>query len=910
MKKIVFFLFSFWIPILFLNAQTVYPDYEDGKIYFKIKITEPINFKIEKNNLVPTSELPFLEKLKDEFGITKVTRPLTFGNDPNLLRYIFVKFDSIEKIDLIIKILSNVDIIEDAGKRPLIKAFWEPNDPYYGTISNLNLKWFLDLIKADSAWNIKRGSSNIKVAVVDNAIWGEHPDLQIPSQLQFNGITGTVGNSAPPLSVFQTCHGYYNCSGYGWSHGTHCAGLVGAVTNNKLGISSIGGGVTLMGARCSETSSRYFDSDAIMAGVTWAAENGAKVISMSYGSDLPSPPEQAMYENCRRLGIVLVAAAGNDSDTAHSYPAAYSSVIAVASVNSDRNISSFSNYGSWVDIAAPGGFDVSGSAWENPTRAMFSSTYSQNSTLANYSEFAGQYYDVMQGTSMACPVAAGLCGLMLSKNPDLTPEQVKQILQSTSQPLREGSLQIGPNTGVINAYAAMQAVAATVPNASFKSDTTKGAPGVDITFTNTTPAIPAAINSCKWYFPGATPDVSTSATPTVKYNTPGIYPVTLVVINANNQKDSLVKENFINIIVPNASPVYLAIDRDTVFIDSYESANGYFNLVSNTNWTVSDTSSWISATSSSGSGNNTITVELNQNPRDQERASTIVASGENNITTSVVVKQKGAFPFLTVNTDSVSILAEGGAVNIVVSSNANWTVTGLVPWLTATYTPDGGNQTLTLTASANNTIISRSVRFNIVTSGGIIKQVYLTQQNIPISLVVNPSTLTIGAVTGAEGEFEISTTEDWSIYEIPIWLTVDSSEGSGNARIRVIAKSNNEKEDGTSREKKLEVIARGVKKEVLVIQQNLDIDLRQKTEETFLIYPNPFKDVIHIENNTSSQIKELSVFDLSGRLLFNKQIFGLPKNISLDMSLFFEGVYSLKIVTTKGNSHYKRLIKQ
>ena len=234
--------------------------------------------------------------------------------------------------------------------------------------------------------------------------------------------------------------------------------MVAAKNNNSVGISSIGGGdgttgsgLTLMGVRAANNNDQlYYCSN----GVAWAVNNGANVVSMSYGGTSSSTSEQRAYQTYYNNGVVLVAAAGNDGDgnNAINYPAGYSSVISVASVDKSGKLSYFSEYGSGrADIAAPGGFYNNGM-----TNNILSTTYcvNQYNRIMGMSGLSGQYYDGMQGTSMACPTVAGLCGLMLSAYPAMTPAQVKNCLQTTATALASGSNAIDGN-GYINAQAAV-----------------------------------------------------------------------------------------------------------------------------------------------------------------------------------------------------------------------------------------------------------------------------------------------------------------------------------------------------------------------------------------------------------------------------------------------------------------------
>ncbi|MBQ7550277.1 MAG: S8 family peptidase [Bacteroidales bacterium] len=463
--KKVLFAFIGILACLSISAQTINPKFIDGHLYFKFVDSYEIDFTVNENTSIDADQLPKFADLFNKYEVTLITRPLYCFNSEKLARIIRLEFNQAEKIEEFIKELELRPEVEYAEKIPLPKKLVTYNDPYYSAsyLNGAPNQWYLNFINAPQAWDLQTGDPSIKIAIVDNAVWGAHEDLNISSSNMCSYANGTasVGNSAPPSSVSQstTCSqsDIYNdgCPSYDWSHGTHCAGLVGAINNNNKGISSIGGGCTLMGIRGANNNGYMYYCD---NGVAWAANNGAKIISMSWGSDESSSSEETLMQEVYENDIILIAAAGNDGDGENPifYPAGYSSVISVASTNSDGKLSYFSQHGPGrADIAAPGGFYIiSGQYASN----ILSTTYCtcQYWRLSGTSSLNGEYYDGMQGTSMACPVTSGLVGLMASAYPDITPDQVKACLISNATPLTSGSNTITNNAGYINAYASVQ----------------------------------------------------------------------------------------------------------------------------------------------------------------------------------------------------------------------------------------------------------------------------------------------------------------------------------------------------------------------------------------------------------------------------------------------------------------------
>ncbi|MFV0365952.1 MAG: S8 family serine peptidase [Mangrovibacterium sp.] len=355
-----------------------------------------------------------------------------------------------------LKALNNVVSVEKVYAMQTLGFEGKPNDPLMD-ISSMETDWHLRQIGFYEVYGKYQGNPDIKVSVVDNAVWGEHPDLQIAPENQYYALVDAVGNSSPPYNIdpIDPCESAMICESSTWSHGTHCAGLVAAITDNGIGISSFASGVTLMGVRAGDDKGSQIPR--AFEGILWSIDNGAKVISCSFGNKTESEVETEIINEALAQGIVIVAAAGNDASATPQYPAAIDGVISVGSVDSNNMRSVFSNYGGWVHVAAPGGYNYS-----KLTRAetILSTTFSVSQVyrIDGFSALDGLYYDGKSGTSMATPLVASVVSLMLSYNPDLTPAEIMTILQETSTPVYGWDMD--PEGGVINAAAAMKKVEA------------------------------------------------------------------------------------------------------------------------------------------------------------------------------------------------------------------------------------------------------------------------------------------------------------------------------------------------------------------------------------------------------------------------------------------------------------------
>lgn len=574
MKKIALAVSLFVSALGF--SQTYNSDFLDGSILVKLDrhVQTPESVRIDES-LVKYENLadyPNLKKALRDFSVSELSRPIYYTGKEDLQKIYRVKFDNYAEIDAMVKKLNELPGVEYAEKEPIYKLSFVPNDPNYTNY----YKWYHDVVGAEQAWDITLGSNNIKVAIVDNAVMGDHEDL---TTFKMRDVADNDDQAAPP-----------NNSG-SWNHGTHVAGLATADVNNGVGIASLGGNVELIGIKstpdnAANSNSVYYGFN----GVAWACANGANVVSMSYGG--PSA-QQAMQNLINSYPeIVFLAAAGNDGNSTIQYPGGYDNVICVGSVDGDGDRSSFSNYNaggqSWVDICAPGGYTNGG---------LLSCGYNTGN---------GTYVQ-MGGTSMATPYAAGLVGAMLSLNPTLTSAQIESCIKTT------GSLTPSGNIGeLMNAPAALNCVAATVtgdPLPQFVGSPVSIFEGQSVTFLDQSADGGNAITNWEWSFPGGTPSSHIGQTPpAITYATAGIYTVELTVTNSQSQQTKT-RTDYINVslepygewIIQNSNFTNTStgighidiVDANTVWAVSYDGSGGAANYQEFTkttdggaNWTV------------------------------------------------------------------------------------------------------------------------------------------------------------------------------------------------------------------------------------------------------------------------------------------------------------------------------------
>lgn len=519
---------------MYLQAQTVYKDYTDGEIYVKFRNGTLQYLKGVNPGNIPVSKIKALEGIMG-YNFTKAEKPFYQADDDVTLQHILkLHFTNVQAVDAIIRSLKLQGDIEYAEKVPLNFTTLTPNDPQFGS------QWHLTKINAANAWNVFAGNSNITVAVVDNAVNIAHTDLNPnvwinPGEIAANGIDDDNNGYIDDINGWDAADNDNNPNPptNGMDHGTHCAGIVGARTNNNTGIAAIGFNVKLIGVKCQLNTGSNTGIANGYGGIIYAAKVRARVISCSWGGAGSAAAEQSVINYAWNKGCIIIAAAGNNGVSTTFYPAGYNNVYSVASTGTSDAKSGFSNYGTWVDISAPG---------ENILSTLPGNSYGNNS-----------------GTSMATPLVAGLAGLMLSKNPAMTQTAVLNCISSTAvniYSVNSGTLAGQLGAGRIDAFAAMNCANATLGNppvANFYTLTRNVCPGFNVQFMDSS-LYAYAPASYTWNFQGGTPAVSNATNPIISWATPGTYSVSLTIGTANGN-NSTSKTAYITVINPGNLPL-------------------------------------------------------------------------------------------------------------------------------------------------------------------------------------------------------------------------------------------------------------------------------------------------------------------------------------------------------------------
>ena len=281
----------------------------------------------------------------------------------------------------------DVRSVEPVHRRWLLE---EPADPRFA-----EQKTYLDAIRATAAWGRPaHGAPNVRIAVVDSGVDVTHPDLA-------GKVAGTYNAVKPGTGVRDLV-----------GHGTGVASIAAAATGNGVGISGAGYDSALLVAKVADRTGRQVVGEDA-AGIVWAADSGADVINLSLGGPNSDGLEKDAVEYAQRKGALVVAAAGNDGTTTRQFPAALPDVLGVgATTVNGAARASFSSYGPWVDVAAPG----------------------RSIVLAS----PGGGYERADGTSFAAPLVAGQAALLAACRPGRTADELREAITGGATPAKLG----------------------------------------------------------------------------------------------------------------------------------------------------------------------------------------------------------------------------------------------------------------------------------------------------------------------------------------------------------------------------------------------------------------------------------------------------------------------------------------
>ncbi|MUK90297.1 S8 family serine peptidase [Ornithinibacillus sp. L9] len=348
-------------PVSEVSKSEGKASYVEGEVIVKFKESASRQNQNKALQAIGAEVVPDVDPVKSSFKVLKV------GN-----------------VEAVVKALNNNPNVEYAEPNYELSATWTPNDPYFSP----DYEYGLFTTYTDQAWDVARGDSNQVIAVLDTGVDMKHEDLDDKTIPGYN----FVRNNNNPTDRN--------------GHGTHVAGIAAAETNNGVGVAGMAPETSILAVQVLDNRGSG-SLDAVADGIVYAADYGAEVINLSLGCDCDTQTLEDAVNYAWEKGSVVVAAAGNDGVSTTFEPASYENVIAVGAVDSNNQLASFSNYGTWVDVVAPG-VDIA-------------STYLRGG------------YVYMSGTSMASPYVAGLAGLLAGQGLDNA--EIRNVIESTADPI-------------------------------------------------------------------------------------------------------------------------------------------------------------------------------------------------------------------------------------------------------------------------------------------------------------------------------------------------------------------------------------------------------------------------------------------------------------------------------------------
>ena len=395
------------ICLVSYGQENLAEDYYADELY--IKFVDSYELTWQKKKDLNVSSVDIVREYEASHGIVEVENSFYFVTKaPSLLKILRLKIQNPAMLDDLIEKLSQHELIEYAERIPIDRIIGynvsTPNDPNY------DIQWSMDKLRAVEAHLLEEGIDEIDVAVVDNGVQVDHIDL--------------FGNLEPGWDVGDDDDDPYNPA---QNHGTLVTGTVNAITNNSIGIASVGNKIDVIPIKSSIGTSIYINRG--YTGIIWAAENGAEIINCSWGSNNFSNNNKTILDNVYdNYNVIIVAGAGNNNNDEPFYPSAYDNVISVAASDMLDEKAFFSNYGPWVDITAPGS-------------SIYTTNLNNGFLLAN-------------GTSLSSPIACAVIGLAWSADPSKTREEIIDCVYSSAVPL----LWEGSGRGRVDALGAVECV--------------------------------------------------------------------------------------------------------------------------------------------------------------------------------------------------------------------------------------------------------------------------------------------------------------------------------------------------------------------------------------------------------------------------------------------------------------------
>ncbi len=448
---IIIFLFSITSEsqVLFVKSRVIKSENQFENLLESLVSKSLQNIKIKYVRVLPingNSFNIFVVKLNKEENLTQL-KTLLEKNNNNIFDYVQ---------------LSGAYKIEEF-----------PNDEYF------SLQWGMHKIDIEGAWQKTTGDSSIVIGLIDTGIDFENDELQGRFFINSGEIgIDANGNDKRFNGIDDDGNGFTD-DYRGWNfitsseflvgnnnpqddqgHGTIVAGVIGAKTDNNLGIAGVNPVSKILIAKAFDENG-YGKEEDVVSAMLYLANNGANLINMSFGDYTYSQVMHDIVNYVASRGVILIGSAGNSSSPSPHYPSAFEQVISIGASDENDELANFSNYGNSLDLLAPG------------TNIL---SLGQNNTFVSAS-----------GTSLSAPFVTGVVSLILSLRPNLNYEEVRQILRTTANDVYDEGYDIYSGAGILNAKKAVEA--------AFNSEISINSPGEDEWFSSENIIISATVLS-------------------------------------------------------------------------------------------------------------------------------------------------------------------------------------------------------------------------------------------------------------------------------------------------------------------------------------------------------------------------------------------------------------------------------
>jgi subtilisin family serine protease len=454
---------------------------------------------------------PRLNEIFVRFGVNNGQRPFARARVKSLAKVVKLTTQAgNETLKEALAALREQPEVEYAELNMIVRTQTAPNDPYYSSSGAWGQSyrdlWGLQAINAEAAWNTSQGDGVI-VAVVDTGLDYNHEDIaaNVWTNAGETGLDGS-GNDKRFNGIDDDNDGFVD-DWRGWDfntldftpadndpmddhgHGTHVSGTIAAIANNGLGVVGVAPRAKIMAVKGLDGSG-LGSTENLSSAIIYAADRGAAVINNSWGGS--GPTSQTLIEAIAYAhdvkGAVVVAAAGNSNadvgtDTNGFYPACIRNVIAVSAINHLDAKASFSNFGSKIDVAAPGGGDTDPTGLLiQPDRSILSlrSSAANNSMTGSGQLVVATKYLRQAGTSMASPHVAGVAALIRSLHPEFSAEQVRQVLKTSADDIGTPGFDNQFGSGRVNAARSLTSMAPLAANLTSPSGAVYGLTQVEV----------------------------------------------------------------------------------------------------------------------------------------------------------------------------------------------------------------------------------------------------------------------------------------------------------------------------------------------------------------------------------------------------------------------------------------------